>query len=211
MKCYYFPMKETLNKNECYNARIEGYSSDASGICHIGGMTVFVPHVLSGETVRVRIVKVLSSYAYGRAEEVLEPSPEWVVPICPNYYRCGGCSTQHMTYKEELRFKSEVVRDCLRHIAHQAVPAVAVAGSEFECRYRNKATFSFSNRNGKRTDFCPPAPKRKGSFPSRPSVEAVAFWSLPEKQKQLLPARTGRSCFAVLITPSGGHFVKPIS
>ena len=142
-------MKETLNKNECYTARIEGYSSDASGICRIGGMTVFVPYALSGETARIKIVKVLSSYAYGIVEEISEPSPERSVPVCPYYYRCGGCSTQHMTYREELRFKSEIVRDCLRHISHLPVPDLPVAGSALECGYRNKATFSFANRNGK--------------------------------------------------------------
>ncbi|MBR0351904.1 MAG: 23S rRNA (uracil(1939)-C(5))-methyltransferase RlmD [Oscillospiraceae bacterium] len=142
-------MKQTLIKNECYTAAIEAYSSDASGICHIGGMTVFVPYALKGETIKVRIVKALSSYAYGRIEEILQPSPERCVPVCPHYYRCGGCTTQHMTYTEELAYKSAIVRDSLLHIAHLDYPVGSITGSEQELGYRNKATYSFTNRNGK--------------------------------------------------------------
>lgn len=142
-------MFNRINKNEIYESVIEGYASDASGICHIDGMTVFVPGSLAGEKLKIRIVKVLTSYCYGRIEEIIEASPERCVPVCPVYKKCGGCSTQHMSYKEELRMKSGIVRDSLLHIAHIDIPAPEITGSELLLTYRNKATYSFADIDGR--------------------------------------------------------------
>ena len=142
-------MLNIIRKNEIYETVIENYASDASGICHVNGMTVFVPGSLSGEKLKIRIVKVLSSYCYGRIEEIIEASPERRVPSCPVYKKCGGCSTQHMSYEEELRFKSGIVYDSMLHIAHIDIPCPVIAGSELQLSYRNKATYSFADINGK--------------------------------------------------------------
>ena len=61
-------MLNSIRKNEIYEVFIENYASDASGICHVDGMTVFVPGSLTGERLKIRIVKVQSSYCYGRID-----------------------------------------------------------------------------------------------------------------------------------------------
>ena len=142
-------MENSIRKNETFETVIEGYASDGSGVCRVNGMTVFVPYSVAGERLRVRIVKVLSTYAYGRIEEILSPSPERREPDCPHYPRCGGCSTRHLSYEEELRYKAGIVQDALQRIAHIDLPVERVCGSERQEGYRNKATFSFANRDGK--------------------------------------------------------------
>ena len=67
---------EELMKNQIYTVRIEGYTSEADGVCRIGGRAVFVPRALAGELWRIRIVKVSAAAVYARGEELLEPSPE---------------------------------------------------------------------------------------------------------------------------------------
>ncbi|MDO5001794.1 MAG: 23S rRNA (uracil(1939)-C(5))-methyltransferase RlmD, partial [Eubacteriales bacterium] len=93
---------ETLRKNQIYECVIEGYSSEGHGVCRIGGRAVFVPRTISGETWRVRLVKVGAAAVYGRAEELIEASPARVEPLCPYFGKCGGCDTWHMSYEEEL-------------------------------------------------------------------------------------------------------------
>ena len=149
MKCYYFPMNAPLKKNEIYTAEIDGWSSDASGICHIGGMTVFVPYALVGEKIKVRILKVLSTYAYGKIEEILVPSEHRTDPACPYFYKCGGCSSRHMDYAEELRMKLDTVNSAFTRIGHQEKPVNEIHESPEHERYRNKVSYSFTNKNGR--------------------------------------------------------------
>ena len=40
---------EDLLKNQIYTVKIDGYSSEAYGVCRIGGRVVFVPRALAGE------------------------------------------------------------------------------------------------------------------------------------------------------------------
>ena len=141
-------MKNVLSKNEIYDTVIERYSSDASGICHIQGMTVFVPNAIPGEKIRVKIVKVHAAYAYGKIEEIYSSSEYRTDPDCPWYSRCGGCDTRHICYQEELQMKKDTVNDALRRIGHLDLTVPTVTESpDFE-RYRNKVSYSYANREG---------------------------------------------------------------
>ena len=64
----------TVKKNECYEVRITGYTSEGQGVAHVEGMAVFVPRVIAGELCRIKILKVGKTAAYGKLEELLEPS-----------------------------------------------------------------------------------------------------------------------------------------
>ena len=83
---------ETLRKNQIIRVTIDAYSSDASGICHVLGCTVFVPGTIVGEEWEIRILKVLKTHAYARGEKLLLPSPARVEPGCACYGKCGGCA-----------------------------------------------------------------------------------------------------------------------
>ena len=53
-----------MNKNEIYESVIEGYASDASGICHIDGMTVFVPGSLAGEKLKIKHDTIVKPFEF---------------------------------------------------------------------------------------------------------------------------------------------------
>ena len=135
-------------KNQIYTARIEGYTSEADGVCRIGGRAVFVPCALAGELWQVRIVKVSSSAVYARGEKLLESSPERAEPDCPSYGKCGGCDCRHMCYDEELRFKLGRVNDALRRIGKQQLAINEIYGSRLVERYRNKGIFAVAELDG---------------------------------------------------------------
>lgn len=139
---------DELKKNQIYTVQIEGYSSEAYGVCRIGGRAVFVPRALVGETWRVRIVKLSASAVYARGEELLVPSPERRESDCPYFGKCGGCDCRHMSYNEELRFKLDRVNAALRRIGKQTVMATEILGSETLTRYRNKGIFAVAEVNG---------------------------------------------------------------
>lgn len=138
-----------IQKKQLYTVSIDGYSSDALGVCHLDGRAVFVPRALPGETWEIRIVKVTASVIYARGEKLLSPSPARAEPRCPYYTQCGGCDAWHMDYREELRFKLGRVNDALRHIGKQTVEAREIVGSDSIERYRNKAVFAVRAQDGR--------------------------------------------------------------
>lgn len=142
-------MDNTLTKNQIYTSTVASYTSEGQGVCRIEGRAVFVPGVIMGEECEVRIVKVTNGAVYGRCEKVLRPSPERAEPDCPHYKKCGGCSTRHMSYSEELRFKLGRVNDALTHIGKQTVTAGEIIPSPAVLHYRNKSIFAVGSDNGR--------------------------------------------------------------
>ncbi len=138
-----------LKKNEIFTVKIEGYTSEAMGVCRIAGRAVFVPGTLAGETWEVRIVKVTSAAVYGRAERLIDSSPMRVKPKCPYFGRCGGCDTWHMSYEAELEFKLKRVNDALEHIGRQSVKAEEIIKAGDCTHYRNKGIMAVADVNSR--------------------------------------------------------------
>ena len=139
---------DNIIKNKKYIVEIEGFSSEAYGVCRIDGRAVFVPKAIPGEQCEIKIVKVSNSAVYAKIERLLVPSPHRLKPLCPYYGRCGGCDTWHMDYEEELRFKLERVNAALKHIGRQEVAANEIIGSDRVQAYRNKGIFAVSELDG---------------------------------------------------------------
>ena len=135
-------------KNDLFDLTIEGYSSEGEGIARLNGMAVFVKGAIQGEVCRVRLLKVGKTAAWAKVEEVLTPSPARITPDCPHYPQCGGCALRHMSYDEELHFKRQRVEDALRRIGGLDIPVSAIHGAADPDRYRNKAQFPVSEKDG---------------------------------------------------------------
>ncbi len=146
--CDMMQYMDELKKNELYTVSIEGYSSEAFGICRIHGQVVFVPGTIMGETWEIRILKVTSHAAYGKAVRCINAAPSRLTPDCPHYGRCGGCDTRHMSYEEELRFKLQSVNDAIHRIGKQALTADTILACEHTEHYRNKAIFAVADSEG---------------------------------------------------------------
>ena len=54
-----------MKKNDIFETEIMDMTTEGSGVCRVDNMAVFVPHTAVGDRIRVRIVKVLKSYAFG--------------------------------------------------------------------------------------------------------------------------------------------------
>ncbi|GAA0088481.1 23S rRNA (uracil(1939)-C(5))-methyltransferase RlmD [Clostridium perfringens] len=136
------------NKEYIFDIISQGYEGE--GIAKIDNKyPIFIEGALKGEKVKVRIVKVNKNFAYGKLIEVLEPSEERVNPSCAIYKRCGGCKLQHASYKAQLDFKWDRVKDCVSKIGKLDPTIVKYPlGMENPWRYRNKVQLPIGLING---------------------------------------------------------------
>lgn len=130
-----------VKKNQTYELFIESADRNGSGVGRLNGMAVFVPYALPGERVRALIIKTAKRYAVGKLTEVLQASPARVQPVCPYFLRCGGCTMQHMEYRQQLEIKRAQTEETLRRISHLPVSVETCIGMEEPYLYRNKAQF----------------------------------------------------------------------
>lgn len=130
-----------VKKNQTYELFIESADRNGSGVGRLNGMAVFVPYALPGERVRALIIKTAKRYAVGKLTEVLQASLARVQPVCPYFLRCGGCTMQHMEYRQQLEIKRAQTEETLRRISHLPVSVETCIGMEEPYLYRNKAQF----------------------------------------------------------------------
>jgi len=86
------------------------------GVGRVDDFVVFVPFVLTGETVEAEITEVKKNFARARLVRVVQPSPERVEPACRYFGQCGGCQYQHVDYATQLRWKHKQVADLFQRI-----------------------------------------------------------------------------------------------
>ncbi len=132
---------ELLKKDKVYTGTVEGYSSEGLGIVRLDGAVVFVPGAVRGETIDLKIVKVMKTAAAGEIVKIHKPSPERAKPECPYYGKCGGCDFQHMTYTEELWAKRQRVQDALTRLGGVDLQVEEILGAKDPVGYRNKSQY----------------------------------------------------------------------
>jgi 23S rRNA (uracil1939-C5)-methyltransferase len=117
------------------------YGGDAIGRLE-DGRAVFVPFGLPGERVRVRLTEERRGFARAELVEVLEPSAQRITSRCVHFGLCGGCHYQHLAYKEQLKAKTEILRDQLTRIGRIENPPVQeMVASPSPWNYRNHVQF----------------------------------------------------------------------
>lgn len=138
-----------MKKNEIYTARVDGFTSEGLGVCHIDGCAVFVPNCVEGEVCTIRIEAVGKHNAFGKITEILERSPHRVNRKCPHAKQCGGCAFWHMDYEAELRLKQQRVVDALSRIGGVSFSELPILGAKTQEHYRNKAQYPVGLQKGK--------------------------------------------------------------
>lgn len=127
---------------EPFEARIEDLSHDGRGVTTHEKKKVFVHGALPGELVMVRVTDRKRNFDEGETLEVLEPSPDRIVPRCPHFGQCGGCSLQHLEPRIQIESKQNTLIQNLERIGKVSPDTVwePLTGPEWD--YRRKARLS---------------------------------------------------------------------
>lgn len=141
--------KIPVEKGKSYELVIHTLGTNGEGVGRIENFTVFVPHALPGERVRVKLNEVKKTYASAHIEELLVRSHDRVEPRCAVYGQCGGCQLQHLAYDAQLRAKRQQVIDAVTHIGKlQNLFVAPTIGAVTPWNYRNKMQFPVGMEKG---------------------------------------------------------------
>ena len=143
-------MEAPIKKNQEYIVDIVDNGFEGEGIAKIDGFTIFIPNAIKGERVKILIVKVLTSHAFGKILEILEKSQYRIESDCSTYKRCGGCNLRHIKYEQTLKTKQNAVQNLVNKTLKTKIQVQETLGMENPYYYRNKAQYPVGiDKNGK--------------------------------------------------------------
>ena len=121
--------------------KIHDIAFGGKGVARDEGKAVFIPFTIDGERVQAKIVRERKQFAEAELSAVLDPSPDRVIPECPYFGHCGGCSYQHITYAHQLSVKTRQVEQAMHRIGRLADPPMQpIFPSPESYGYRNRIT-----------------------------------------------------------------------
>jgi len=145
----------TIQIDDTIDVKILDVAYRGKGVARHEGCVLFIPGVIKGEKVRVRIKEKKKNYLEAELLEVLEPATHRVKPVCthaliagkPAEQTCPGCRYQHIDYAEELTIKQEQFVSQLTRFAHMDTTCcLPPTGSGARMGYRNKIVLHSDNR-----------------------------------------------------------------
>ena len=185
-----------------------------NGFEKIDNFTVFIPNALKGEKIKILIVKVLSSHAFGKIVEILKKSPYRVESDCNTYRRCGGCNLRHIKYEETLDMKQNAVQSLVNKTLNNKIQVNKTIGMEKPYHYRNKAQYPLGiNKEGdpvigvfaQRTHEIIPI---ESCMIQKPISEQIAKYIckfIKENKISIYDEKTGKGLFRHIVTKVGVH------
>jgi len=129
------------------NVTITDVAAEGKALARGNDMVVFVPFVVPGDVVDLKIRKKKHSYCEAEVVRFVKYSETRAEPVCQHFGVCGGCKWQNLPYEEQLRAKQQQVFDQLSRISHVQLPEFnPIMGSQLTLHYRNKLEFGCSNK-----------------------------------------------------------------
>jgi len=127
--------------------RITDIGAEGNALARVDNLVVFVPMLIPGDVVDIRVIKKRKKYLEGRVVKFHEYSSDRIEPRCVHFGVCGGCKWQHLPYHLQLQYKGNQVRDNLTRIGKIDLPEInPIIGSSEVFLYRNKLEYTFSDK-----------------------------------------------------------------
>ena len=123
-------------------ARVESLEHEGRGVARVEGKTIFIDGALPGETVEFATYRKRLSFDLARLVSVRLASAARVVPPCPHFGVCGGCSLQHFEERSQVAAKQRILEDTLWHIGRVRPDMLLPPIYGPAWRYRHRARLS---------------------------------------------------------------------
>ncbi|CIV53810.1 23S rRNA (uracil-5-)-methyltransferase RumA [Streptococcus pneumoniae] len=105
-----------LKKNDIVEVEIVDLTHEGAGVAKVDGLVFFVENALPSEKILMRVLKVNKKIGFGKVEKYLVQSPHRNQDLDLAYLRSGIADLGHLSYPEQLKFKTKQVKDSLYNI-----------------------------------------------------------------------------------------------
>ncbi len=122
-----------------HSALIESFTHEGRGLARIEGRPVFIDAALPGERIQFVYTDVRRDYAEGRVVSIEAASPDRVMPQCPHFGTCGGCSLQHLAETRQIEVKQALLMEQLKRLGRLDEPQAFPPLTGPHWGYRHKA------------------------------------------------------------------------
>lgn len=136
----------STKKGTIHQLEITGTAFKGKGFGKIGDLAVFVKDTAPGDEVEVMITKKKKQFREAKLLNIIKPSELRIEPYCKHANVCGGCSWQHLSYDDQIRFKTQQVADHMQRIAKIETHVKPAIPSPSIFHYRNKMEYSFGTK-----------------------------------------------------------------
>ena len=201
-----------IQKNQEYIVEIIDNGYEGEGIAKIDNFTIFIPGAIKGEKVKILIVKVLSSHAFGKILEIINKSEARQDADCLTYKRCGGCNLRHIKYEETLKMKQNAVQSLVNKTLKNKIQVQETVGMENPFHYRNKAQYPLGiNKDGEpvigvfanRTHEVIPMEKCLIQNPESEEIAKFVLQFIKRNKISIYDEKTGKGLFRHIVIKVG--------
>ncbi len=140
---------EAMKLKDIVELNIESIGMDGEGVAKVDGIVIFVDGALLGETIKAQVIEVKKNFARAKVIKVLSPSKERIEPLCPIFFRCGGCDLQHVNYEYQLKVKKSNIKNCIDRACKIDSQVNDVVYGKDRFGYRNKEQIPIRKVDGK--------------------------------------------------------------
>lgn len=138
-----------MQQGQEVKVQITDINHQGEGVGRVEGLVVFVPGTVPGEQVTARIVERQKKFACGKLLTLDSTSEHRQTPTCRLSENCGGCNMQHIAYTEQLRLKTELVKQNIARLGGiTGAPVHDIIGMENPWHYRNNVQFKIQRIAG---------------------------------------------------------------
>ena len=201
-----------IQKNQEYIVEIIDNGYEGEGIAKIDNFTIFIPGAIKGEKVKILMVKVLSSHAFGKILEIINKSEARQDADCLTYKRCGGCNLRHIKYEETLKMKQNAVQSLVNKTLKNKIQVQETVGMEKPFHYRNKAQYPLGiNKEGEpvigvfanRTHEVIPMEKCLIQNPKSEEIAKFVLQFIKRNKISIYDEKTGKGLFRHIVIKVG--------
>ena len=128
---------------------VTGISDDGRAFGMFGDIRVFVEKGVPGDVADIYMIKSKRAgmiQGHGRIAALQKRSSIRIEPFCRHFSDCGGCQWQNISYADQLKIKQEQVDRLFPVEIFGHHEKRAILPSSLQTRFRNRVTFTFSNR-----------------------------------------------------------------
>lgn len=125
-----------MQKNDNFVGIVTDYTHDGLGVVKINNFPLFVEDVVVGEEVEIKVTKLKKNLGYAKLINIIKKSPNRVDVV----EKTSGANLLHLSYEEQLKFKTNKVKNILDKIVGKGqVNVLETLGMKNPYNYRNKS------------------------------------------------------------------------